>query len=61
MGLTYSEESQALVSVFKEYRNTINIYTEDTEDDKEFYLQLYQRLLDGTSCIIVYHHYSVRF
>lgn len=52
MGLTYSEESQALVSVFKEYRNTINIYTEDTEDDKEFYLQLYQRLLDGTSCII---------
>lgn len=52
MGLTYSEESQALVSVFKEYRNTINIYTEDTEDDKEFYLQLYQRLLNGTSCII---------
>lgn len=51
MGLTYSEESQALVSVFKEYRNTINIYTEDTEDDKEFYLQLYQRLLNGTSCI----------
>lgn len=52
MGLSYSEESKALVSVFKEYRNSINIYTEDTADDKEFYLQLYKRLLEGTSCEI---------
>ena len=52
MDLKYSEESQALVSVFKEYRNTINIYTEDTIDDREFYLQLYKRLLAGTSCVI---------
>ena len=52
MGLSYSEESQALVSVFKEYRNTINIYTEDTADDKEFYTLLFKRLLEGTACQI---------
>ncbi|MBO7595635.1 MAG: DUF4435 domain-containing protein [Bacteroidales bacterium] len=35
-------------SVFLQYRNDINIYTEDKEEDKEFYVKLFDKLLDGT-------------
>ncbi|MCQ2249572.1 MAG: DUF4435 domain-containing protein [Bacteroidales bacterium] len=36
-------------SIFLRYRNDIDIYTEDKEADKEFYVKLYSRLLAGTS------------
>lgn len=36
-------------SVFLQYRNDINIYTEDKEDDKEFYVKLFDKLLSGTN------------
>lgn len=52
MGLQYSDDSKALVSVFTQYRNTINIYTEDEGKDKNFYIQLFKRLLKGTDCKI---------
>lgn len=35
-------------SVFLQYRNDINIYTEDKDEDKEFYVKLFHKLLDGT-------------
>ncbi len=41
-------EHRQLESVFKAYRNTIDIYTEDKIEDKEFYIQLLSRLLDNT-------------
>lgn len=41
-------EHRQLEAVFKTYRNTIDIYTEDTITDKEFYIQLLSRLLDNT-------------
>lgn len=41
-------EHKQLQSVFKAYRNTIDIYTEDKIEDKEFYVQLLSRLLDNT-------------
>lgn len=41
-------EHRQLEAVFKTYRNTIDIYTEDTIVDKEFYIQLLGRLLDNT-------------
>lgn len=37
MGLEYNFEERQLVSVFHQYRNDINIYTEDCEKDKAFY------------------------
>lgn len=36
-------------SVLLQYRNDINIYTEDKEDDKEFYVKLFDKLLSGTN------------
>lgn len=52
MGLVYSEESLELTSVFKSYRNSVNVYTEDKEEDREFYMRLLGRLLYGTGCHI---------
>jgi len=40
-----SEEPKRLVSAFLRYRNTIDIYTEDNDKDKEFYKVLFKRLL----------------
>lgn len=42
-------EIKQLASVFKEYRNTITIYTEDNQKDKEFYANLLKRLLENTA------------
>lgn len=50
MDLVYSEESLELT--FKSYRNSVNIYTEDKEEDRQFYVRLLGRLLDGTGCHI---------
>lgn len=52
MELVYSEDSLELTSAFKSYRNSVNIYTEDKEEDCQFYMRLLRRLLDGTGCII---------
>lgn len=52
MELAYSEESLELTSAFKSYRNSVNIYTEDKEEDRQFYVRLLGRLLDGTGCHI---------
>jgi hypothetical protein len=43
--LSYSTEPKRLVSTFLAYRNDVDIYTEDNEDDKEFYRVLFNRLL----------------
>ena len=40
-----SDESRRLASTFRNYRNDIDIYTEDNEKDKEFYKVLFKRLL----------------
>lgn len=52
MSLEFTMEQKQVSSVFKRYRNTIDIYTEDEEKDKEFYKLLFARLLEGTSEII---------
>lgn len=52
MDLVYSEESLELTSAFKSYRNSVNIYTEDKDDDRQFYVRLFSRLLEGTGCYI---------
>lgn len=49
MGLDFSLEQQQISTIFKQYRNTINIYTEDKIEDKQFYIRLLQRVLAGTS------------
>ena len=46
MGLEYNFDEKQLVSVFHQYRNDINIYTEDCDKDKSFYKQLLGRLMD---------------
>lgn len=48
MGMDFSPEQKQVAAVFKQYRNTIDIYTEDKDADKEFYVRLYQKLLSGT-------------
>lgn len=50
--MNYSEEVQQLTSLFTQYRNSINIYTEDNVKDKKFYVTLLRRLLDDTSVTI---------
>lgn len=45
-------EHRQLESVFKAYRNTIDIYTEDKIEDREFYVKLLGKLLDGTGITI---------
>lgn len=52
MDLVYSEESLELTSAFKSYRNSVNIYTEDKDEDRQFYVRLFSRLLEGTGCHI---------
>ena len=50
--LEYSIEVRQAATVFTEYRNTIDIYTEDCEKDKEFYVELLKKLLSDTDIII---------
>lgn len=50
--MNYSEEVQQLTSLFTQHRNSINIYTEDNEKDKKFYVTLLKRLLDGTGVTV---------
>lgn len=52
MELNFSIEEKQLCSVFKEYRNSVDIYTEDNDKDKEFYRILFERLLHDTDLII---------
>lgn len=51
-GLNLSVEAQQVSSSFLAYRNSITIYTEDEEKDKEFYRILFKRLLSGTNIVI---------
>ena len=48
MDLEFSIETRQAATVFTEYRNTIDIYTEDCDKDKEFYIKLLKRLLADT-------------
>ena len=52
MALEFSPEVRQTAAVFTEYRNTIDIYTEDCEKDKQFYVKLMNRLLADTGIII---------
>lgn len=46
--LKYSSEAKRLVATLKQYRNDIDIFTEDEIKDREFYKILFQRLLGDT-------------
>ena len=48
MDTEFSTEVKQVAAVFKEYRNSIDIYTEDKEEDKAFYVTLLQRLTQNT-------------
>ena len=48
----YSLSAKRLYSIFFQYRNDIDIYTEDEEKDREFYRCLFTRLLEGTGITI---------
>lgn len=50
--LNFNIEQKGLISKFKEYRNSIDIYTEDKEKDKEFYVRLLKQLMQGTEIVI---------
>jgi len=50
--LSYNQESKRLVATFKQYRNDIDIFTEDENKDREFYSVLFQRLLKDTDITI---------
>ena len=52
MGLEYNIEERQLVSLFHQYRNDINIYTEDCDKDKAFYERIFKRLLANTGYVI---------
>lgn len=52
MPLEFSTETRQAATVFTEYRNTIDIYTEDCEKDKEFYVKLLKRLMADSDVII---------
>lgn len=52
MGIEFSTEVRQAATVFTQYRNTIDIYTEDKEEDKIFYVNLLTRLLAGTDIYI---------
>lgn len=52
MSLEFTTKTLQAATVFKEYRNTIDIYTEDCDKDKEFYIRLLQRLLCDTGIVI---------
>ena len=48
MALEFSTEVRQAATVFTEYRNSIDIYTEDCDKDKEFYR--YTKKLLGEKC-----------
>lgn len=50
--MDFSLETRQAATVFTEYRNTIDIYTEDCEKDKEFYVKFLKRLLADTDVVI---------
>lgn len=50
--LSYTQESKRLIATFKQYRNDIDIFTEDENKDREFYNVLFQRLLKDTDIVI---------
>lgn len=50
--IEYTTAANQLCSVFTQYRNTINIYTEDEQKDKKFYKTLFSRLLKNTGIVI---------
>ena len=52
MALDFSIETRQAATVFTEYRNTIDIYTEDCDKDKEFYVKLLKRLLADTDVVV---------
>ena len=52
MKLQYNSEQRRLLSKFKEYRNNIDVYTEDEQKDKEFYARLLKKLTKDTDVII---------
>lgn len=52
MGIEFSTKVRQASTIFTEYRNTINIYTEDCDKDKKFYVTLLKRLLDDTNITI---------
>ena len=52
MKIDRGKEGRQLESVFYEYRNSINIYTEDCDKDKKFYVTLLRRLLSDTNIVI---------
>lgn len=52
MKIDRGKEGRQLESVFYEYRNSINIYTEDCDKDKKFYVTLLKRLLSDTNIVI---------
>lgn len=52
MALDFSTETRQAATVFTEYRNTIDIFTEDCDKDKEFYVKLLKRLMEDTDIII---------
>ena len=49
MALDFSTEVRQAATVFTEYRNSIDIYTEDCDKDKEFYKKLLKKLLADTN------------
>ncbi|MCH5174484.1 MAG: DUF4435 domain-containing protein [Prevotellaceae bacterium] len=49
MPLEFSTDVRQAATVFKNYRNSIDIYTEDCHKDKEFYVKLLKRLLSDTN------------
>ena len=52
MKIDRGKEGRWIESVFYEYRNSINIYTEDCDKDKKFYVTLFKRLLSDTDIVI---------
>lgn len=50
--IEYSTAANQLCSIFTQFRNTINIYTEDEQKDVKFYKTLFSRLLDNTGVVI---------
>ena len=52
MALEFSTETRQAATVFTEYRNSIDIYTEDCDKDKEFYKKLLKKLLEDTDITI---------
>jgi hypothetical protein len=44
--IKYTDEVKRVVSKFFQYRNDIDIYTEDEDKDREFYRLIFSRILD---------------